>query len=142
MKSGRNATCGLKEYERNGMKFRTLLLAFSRRGLALESPPHNRLQPNLKPLSELIIRQEGHRERIVRPDKSKKIIIFGNGFHPNLPKSEFIAIDDPSVNPTHCLLRYDGRFGWRVETIEWNKMNLAPKNETWALRVHPAPNLH
>ncbi|MBF0382805.1 MAG: hypothetical protein HQL69_17420 [Magnetococcales bacterium] len=122
------------------MKFKQFLFTFGSRGLAFESSTIKGIQPNLKPLLELIIRQEGHPERRVRPGKSKQIIIFGNGLHPNLPKSEFIEINDPSVNPTHCLLRYDGRFGWRVENIKWNGANLAPKNESWEAKPRRVDN--
>ena len=114
------------------MKLKNSFFSFSRRGFALETNPESIVQPNLKPIFELIIRQEGQPARRVKPRKSKKIIIFGSGVHPNIPASEFIEIDHPSVNPTHCLLNFNSQFGWRVEIIEWKGMDLAPKNESWA----------
>jgi hypothetical protein len=114
------------------MKLKNSFFSFSRRGFALESNPESIVQPNLKPIFELIIRQEGQSERRVRPRKSKKVILFGSGVNPNFPESEFIEVDHPSVNPTHCLLKFNSRFGWRVEIIEWKGIDLAPKNESWS----------
>lgn len=92
---------------------------FSRRGMALEPFAHNRLQPNLRPLRELLIRQSGRKERRFHPRKGKKFIVFGNGSRPNLPKSEYVLIEDPKIHALHCILRLDCRFGWRVEYFRW-----------------------